>query len=88
MVLLVSSVFAHGQKASEAATDPATGSRATLISAVEQNKAATQQVVILHQDELKKAEEKHEQLRQLVADGLVARMELSAFQTRCDKAPE
>lgn len=77
-LLLVSSVLVHGQKATDAASGASATARSTLISAAEQQKAATLQVMVLQQDEIKQAEAKHEQLRQLVADGLVARMELEA----------
>lgn len=51
-------------------------SRNDLISAAEKHKNAAQELLDLQETEVKKAQEKHEQLRQLVADGLVARMEL------------
>ena len=47
-----------------------------MISAVEKHKTAAQELLVLQDTEIKKAQEKHELLRQLVADGLVARMEL------------
>jgi hypothetical protein len=77
MLLLVNSTVASAQKETEQPTGASTTARSTLISAAEQQKAATQQVMALQQDEIKQAEAKHEQLRQLVADGLVARIELA-----------
>ena len=51
-------------------------SRNDLISAAEKHKTTAQELLLLQETEVKKAQETHEQLRQLVTDGLVARMEL------------
>jgi uncharacterized protein involved in exopolysaccharide biosynthesis len=51
-------------------------SRNDLISAAEKHKSAAQELLALQETDVKKAQAQHEQLRQLVADGLVARMEL------------
>ncbi|HET6890585.1 MAG TPA: hypothetical protein VFH31_05740 [Pyrinomonadaceae bacterium] len=51
-------------------------SRNDLISAAEKHKSTAQELLLLQETELKKAQERHEQLRPLVADGLIARMEL------------
>ena len=50
-------------------------SRNDLISAAEKHKTTAHQLLSLQETEVKKAQEMHEQLRQLVADGLIARME-------------
>lgn len=52
--------------------------RINLIAAAEKHKAAAQQLVQFQEQELAGATEKHKQLRQLVAEGLVARIELEA----------
>ena len=66
-------------------------SRSSLISAAEKHKTAAQELLLVQEAEVKKAQEKHEQLRQLVVDGLVARVELeqserllSALQAKLD----
>jgi hypothetical protein len=51
---------------------------ANLIEATREYKANSEDLLKLQEDEIKKATQKLEQLRQLVADGLVARNELAA----------
>ena len=51
---------------------------AGLISATREYKANSEDLLRLQEDEIKKASQKLEQLRQLVSDGLVARNELEA----------
>lgn len=51
-------------------------SRNDLISAAEKHKTTARELLSLQEMEVNNAQEKHEQLRKLVADGLVARMEL------------
>lgn len=53
-------------------------SSANLIEAMRQYKANSESLLKLQEDELKKATEKLEQIRELVTDGLVARNELAA----------
>ena len=53
-------------------------SSANLIEATREYKANSENLLQLQEDEIKKATQKLEQLRQLVADGLVAKNELSA----------
>ena len=50
----------------------------SLIASTEEYKSATEKLIPLQEAEVKTATEKLEQLRQLVADGLVARNELEA----------
>lgn len=53
-------------------------SSAKLIEATREYKSNSEELLELQEDEIKKATEKLEQLRQLVTDGLVARNELTA----------
>ncbi len=53
-------------------------SSANLIEATREYKANSEDLLKLQEDEIKKATQKLEQLRQLVADGLVAKNELAA----------
>jgi hypothetical protein len=57
---------------------PADKPAPSLITSTEEYKAATQKLIPLQEAEAKTASDKLEQLRQLVADGLVARNELEA----------
>lgn len=50
--------------------------RAALVAASEEYKASTRALIALKEQEAARAEEKHEQLRQLVAEGLMARRDL------------
>ncbi len=63
---------AQTQKAAEGLS-PA---RAALVEATEEYKAGTREMIRLKEAELQRVEKTHEQLKQLVADGLVARREL------------
>lgn len=68
-----------GASAARAQDKPAAGlspARAALVEATEEYKASTAEMIRLKEAELAKAEAKHAQLKQLVADGLVARREL------------
>jgi vacuolar-type H+-ATPase subunit I/STV1 len=68
------------QEAANQASDP----RTSLIDASHEYKSSAQQLAQLQEDEIKKASEKLEQLRQLVADGLVARIELDQGEQALD----
>jgi hypothetical protein len=74
---VILTLFAGGFAAAQTS---ATASRAgsSLIGSTEEYRAATQKLIPLQEAEVKTATEKLEQLRQLVAEGLVARNELQA----------
>jgi hypothetical protein len=57
---------------------PANNPTPSLIASTEEYKAATEKLIPLQEAEVKSATDKLEELRQLVADGLVARNELEA----------
>jgi hypothetical protein len=76
LTLLLIGTAVQAQVSKSTPANALANSRNDLISAVEKHKTAAQELLDLQQTEVKNAEEKHEQLRQLVADGLVARMEL------------
>jgi len=67
--------FAVGFAAAQTAA-PANNPAPSLIGSTEEYKSATEKLIPLQEAEVKTATEKLEQLRQLVADGLVARNEL------------
>lgn len=74
--LFLSGAAAHAQVSKTKPANALANSRNDLISAVEKHKNAAEELLLLQETEINKAQEKHEQLRQLVADGLVARLEL------------
>jgi hypothetical protein len=74
--LLLIGTAAHAQVSKTSPVNVIANSRNDLISAAEKHKTAAQQLLLLQETEVTKAQEKHDQLRQLVADGLVARIEL------------
>lgn len=70
-----------GGAAARAQTRPAgelSPARAALVRATEEYQASTREMIRLKEAELARAGQAHEQLRQLVGDGLVARRELEA----------
>jgi hypothetical protein len=69
------------QKAQTKAAAGLSTARAALVEATEEYKAGTREMIRLKEEELKRAEEKHGQLKGLVADGLVARRELEASES-------
>jgi hypothetical protein len=75
LALLFGGASAHAQKAS-AAVSELSSARAALVEATEEYKAGTREMIRLKEAEIARAEQAHEQLKQLVADGLVARREL------------
>lgn len=74
LVLLWGGAAARAQK--KAAVAELSPERVALVRATEEYKAGTREMIRLKEAELAKAEEKHEQFRQLVADGLLARRDL------------
>lgn len=75
LAVLAGAAAARAQKAS----DPAGGlspARSALVRATEEYKASTAEMIRLKEAELAKAEQKQAQLKQLVAEGLIARREL------------
>jgi len=72
LALLFGGATAHAQTA---AVELSTA-RAALVEATEEYKAGTREMIRLKEAEIARAEQTHEQLRQLVAEGLVARREL------------
>jgi hypothetical protein len=79
LVIVPSAVF--GQTASKSKTSPVTQvaqTRSELIEATEKYKASAREVVEFQEQEIAEASKKLEQLRQLAADGLIARNELTA----------
>jgi hypothetical protein len=72
--LLLIGTAAHAQVSKTKPANALANSHKDLISAVEKHKTAAQELLVLQESEINKAQEKH--LRQLVSDGLVARMEL------------
>ena len=74
---VILTLFAGGFAAAQ--TSPTVEKAApSLIASTEEYKAATEKLIPLQEAEVKTATEKLEQLRQLVAEGLVARNELEA----------
>jgi hypothetical protein len=74
---VILTLFASGFAAAQTSA-PAEKAAPSLITSTEEYKAATQKLIPLQEAEVKTATVKLEQLRQLVADGLVARNELEA----------
>ncbi len=60
------------------ATKQVMQTRSDLIAATEKYKASAQEVIVFQEHEIARSEKKLEQLRQLVAEGLIARNELIA----------
>ena len=67
---------AFGQKSRPAPADELARWRAALVESAEEVKTNTRELIALREKELTAAELKHEQLRQLLAEGLVARREV------------
>lgn len=67
---------AAGGEASKAASAGLSSARAALVEATEQYKAGTREMIRLKEAEIARAAETHAQLKQLAADGLLARREL------------
>jgi hypothetical protein len=76
LVLLAGGASARAQQATAAAVKELSPARAALVEATEDYKAGTREMIRLKEAELARAEQAHAQLKQLVADGLVARREL------------
>ncbi len=76
LVLLAAGAAAHAQKAAAAGGGELSAARAALVEATEEYKAGTREMIRLKEAEIARAEQAHEQLKGLVADGLVARREL------------
>lgn len=74
---VILTLFAVGFAAAQTAA-PANKTGSSLIASTEEYKSATEKLIPLQEAEVKSASDKLEQLRQLVADGLVARNELEA----------
>jgi len=77
LALVAGAASAHGQTKASARAEAARA-RAALVAASEEYKASTRALIAMREKEIARAAEKHEQLRQLVAEGLVARRELEA----------
>jgi hypothetical protein len=77
LALSVCGVSARAQGAASAGEE-LSQVRAELIDSAEEAKASTRDLLALKEGEFKKAEQAHEQLRQLFAEGLVARREVDA----------
>lgn len=75
LLLLCGGATAHARQKS-AAAEGLSRARAALVEATEEYKAGTREMIRLKEAEIARAEQAHEQLKQLVADGLVARREL------------
>lgn len=76
VLLLVSSAVTQAQTKKVTPANTLAESRIGLISAAEKHKTTAHELLLVQEAEVKKAQEKHEQLKQLVTDGLVARVEL------------
>jgi hypothetical protein len=74
---VILTLFAVGFAAAQTAA-PANKPETSLVTSTEDYKNATEKLIPLQEAEVKTATEKLEQLRKLVADGLVARNELDA----------
>jgi hypothetical protein len=73
LVLFAGGAEARAQGAAGGELSPA---RAALVEATEEYKAGTREMIRLKEAEVSKAEARHEELRKLVADGLLARRDL------------
>jgi multidrug resistance efflux pump len=79
LIIAPGAVFAQtSNKSKTAPIDQIAQTRSELIEATEKYKASAQEVVQFQEQEIAAATKKLEQLRQLVADGLIARNELPA----------
>jgi len=76
--LLIGFGVAKGQTPAIGSSNEITSQPANLIEATNQYKASSKELLTAQQTEIGKAEAKLLELRQLVADGLVARAELEA----------
>jgi VIT1/CCC1 family predicted Fe2+/Mn2+ transporter len=89
-VLLITLAFMPGVAAAQskksAAKNQLAETRSELISATEAYKESAQAVVKFQEQEVANATAKIEQLRQLVADGLIARNELAAAEQQIEAA--
>jgi hypothetical protein len=74
---VILTLFAYGFATAQTPA-PANNPTPSLIASTEEYKAATEKLIPLQEAEVKSATDKLEELRQLVADGLVARNELEA----------
>ena len=82
-VLLLALAFLPGAAAAQASKTPKnqlTETRSELIAATETYKESAQEVIKFQEQEVANATAKVEQIRQLVADGLIARNELAAVE--------
>ncbi len=77
LLVLAAGGLVNGQTATTTPNDRSEP-RMNLISAAEKHKSAAQQLSLLQEQEVARAREKHDQLQQLVGEGLVARIELEA----------
>ena len=78
VLLLCGAGTANAQTKPPLSKNEPPASSAKLIEATREYKANSEDLLRMQEDEIKKATQKLEQLRQLVADGLVARNELAA----------
>ena len=76
--LLAAGAATARAQAGAAAAVELSRTRAELIKATEDYKKSTEDFIALKQAEIERAEQKHAQLKELVAEGLVARRELEA----------
>ena len=77
---------AAGQASKTTAKNQLAETRSELISATEAYKTSAQEVVKFQEQEVANATAKAEQIRKLVADGLIARNELTAAEQQIDAA--
>jgi hypothetical protein len=77
-IAVIISLFAYGNAAAQTPSLPQTTSQTTsaLVESTEKAKASTKSLLLVQEEELKTATQKLSELRQLVAEGLVARVEL------------
>jgi hemin uptake protein HemP len=78
LALSAGGATARAQNAAAAAGNELAQARAELIESAEEAKASTRDLLSLKEAELVKAEGRHEQLKQLFAEGLVAKREVDA----------
>ncbi|MCM3904367.1 MAG: hypothetical protein ND866_21945 [Pyrinomonadaceae bacterium] len=77
-LLLCGVATANAQTNPQLSINETAATSADLLKATREYKSNSEDLLKLQEDEIKKAKQKLEQLRQLVADGLVARNELAA----------
>ena len=70
--------LANGQVSTTGTSSEITSAPANLIEATNQYKASSKELLVAQETEISKAEAKLQELRQLVSEGLVARVELEA----------